>query len=306
MCIAAIINKAISWDFLREMENDNPHGAGVAYFDADKATIVFKRGLTAAEIMGMQEWGELTYPYLLHFRWATHGPRVPELTHPFPLGPRALHGELAGETDAVFIHNGVWSDYESYLPLIVAPVATYKHASDTAVAAYLLGVYPELQTPGRVGIVDDIHWAVAVAKVVGGEMVINKSGQTWVEYEGNTYSNLTWLPTKLWYNKFYQPNTGDSGWSWSGDSRIKPYEPARYDPAADLAKEAEVTQPFSWEDYVRARYGDEIAAGVAAAEAEEKTLEDIELAELECLPDLISDDGEEVNAWLARRMMVAM
>src|SRR5690242_17072085 len=116
MCIAAIIHEALPQNYLNEMERDNPHGGGVAWFQG--ASIRFRRGVTAKQVGAMQADGSLTYPYLLHFRWATHGPRIPQLTHPFPLGKRAFKGELHGAAPKVLIHNGVWNGYHQFLDLL--------------------------------------------------------------------------------------------------------------------------------------------------------------------------------------------
>src|SRR5690349_18188920 len=161
MCVAAICFTHQSPEYLNAMEEDNPHGAGVAW--ARDGVLHFRRGLTAADILRMQADGELTLPYALHFRWATQGAAVPELTHPFPIGPRALGGELAGTADALLIHNGTWhnqarhirarSDAGAWVP----PDAVIDAASDTAIAAWLAQDNP--------GLLTEIAWATALLTI---------------------------------------------------------------------------------------------------------------------------------------------
>ncbi len=198
MCVAAVIFSPISAEYLKCMEDDNPHGAGIAW-EQDGA-IQFVKGLTAAEIHEMQESGVMSYPYLLHFRWATHGDKVAALTHPFPIGPRALLGETAGSADKILIHNGTWHWYDDFATKHVAkgnyefPEELISSVSDTAIAAWL-AFYDD-------SILDSVPWATAVAEMretIDAEgqstrtMDITTRGQ-WYDKDGNWYSNLQWVP----------------------------------------------------------------------------------------------------------------
>lgn len=284
MCVAAIIHKPVSEHYLRCMDEDNPHGAGVAWM-TEAGELRFERGLDHTQIFAMQEHGMLTFPYLLHFRWATHGSKAPHLTHPFPTGWQAFDGELSGIADEVLIHNGVWYDYVQWEPLIrdVDP-ELLRDISDTAVAAYFYKWYPDIG--------DEIPWAVASGRIRGGQLDIVKHGG-WSEHEGNEFSNLSWLP-----------------WNMQSVHRVS----------------AENLDSRDWRDYVLGRYGAEVADEVVRlADNEDDAITMANLAaldELEVLqgggggwggagdewegggdsgwPDLVSEDPQTVNAWLAK------
>lgn len=320
MCVAAVIFKPVSLQYLQHMENDNPHGAGVAWQSGDQ--IQFHKGLKAAEIHAMQETGTMTYPYLLHFRWATHGGRVPELTHPFPTGVRALMGEIAGSAPEVVIHNGTWSGYDDaaleHVPAELRELIT--DTSDTAIAAFIAAYNPT--------ILDEVPWATAHAFIVQiddkPKMEITTRG-TWSEHQDNWYSNLNWLPSNKNYS-FYR--RGDD-WEWDGyRSNSNPYRmpPAIVD--TGVKSPPDRASEFSWDEYIRAKYGDETAEELnklMAEEDEAKTdaaKDDAELAECALewsddghlivrhvnkpkseidWSDVVSEDGGTVNKYLAEQ-----
>lgn len=180
MCVAIVVEHkdGIPARYLHMMEVENPHGAGVAWADGD--VLRFKKGLTWRDVRELQD--ELPRPFLLHFRWATHGPSVRRLAHPFVLGPRAFSRSLTGSCKALLIHNGIWNRYDKHLPPGIADDGTI---SDTQVAAYVAGTDED--------ILDDVDWATAVGRAGGnGRMDITLRGR-WMDFEGNTYSNLQWL-----------------------------------------------------------------------------------------------------------------
>ena len=305
MCIAAVIFKPLPLRYLTEMDNDNPHGGGIAC--VKEGRIWFLKGLDAKAIYALQESQVLTYPYLLHFRWATMGAKVAENCHPFVVGPRAVMGETCGFAERVLIHNGSWHTYQRHIPLSSeVPDAVLKHVSDTALAAWLLADNPDL--------LDEVPWATAVAEMKDGEMDITTRG-TWTDHQGSWYSNLNWLPTQ------------DQNWNkWWETSRFNRPAASEYVPAAQTAAPpppnkglvtagapAKIDVPWSkspvydsWEDYVRAKYGDETATLIADDTDEEtdtklpalKSLFE-ELADL----DLVSEDHNDVNAYLAKQML---
>lgn len=355
MCIAAIIHKPISQKYLDEMERDNPHGAGVAWVRHGK--LEFRRGLTAERIGWMQTWRQFTYPYLLHFRWATHGKKVASLTHPFPVGRRALMGELEGRASKVLIHNGVWTDYDDAEPLLHEEPKYHElvkadKLSDTQVAAYIIGRWPEWQDD----ILAKIPWACAVASVNKGRIDIKKYGSSWTTHAGNEYSNLQWLPADEWWehngdkhkSRYYSSPYSSRAWggqySYPSDTHHEPFTTQNgdrwvYDPSkktyviekpvsatsqsllektAETVVEAAVSESESdanvralthfdgWEDYVRARYGDEVAAEIEKdacrirACDEEDGFDATDPAED---IDNVSEDPSEVNAYLAREYL---
>jgi predicted glutamine amidotransferase len=203
MCVACIIYSKESLEHFQMMEKSNPHGAGVAWVDTTRSgarKVFFQKGLTAQDIFNLQEDGTLTFPYLAHFRWATHGPKVPELTHPFPLGGDALFPDCEGEVDSALIHNGVWYSYKHHLPAWLKDSKYDKlveSLSDTQLAAYLAKDNP--------AILDDIDWATSVMSVgPEGEACIASRGR-WYKLWDNYYSNHNWCPhsdmPKNWWDK---------------------------------------------------------------------------------------------------------
>lgn len=56
----------------------------------------------------------LPMPKAIHFRLATHGGTLPQLTHPFPL-KRGVPHDLKGAAKAVLFHNGIWHQYDDRL-----------------------------------------------------------------------------------------------------------------------------------------------------------------------------------------------
>lgn len=332
MCVAAVIFKPVPLQDLECMENDNPHGAGIAW--EANGTIRFLKGLTAKEIHQMQEDEVITYPYLMHYRWATHGARINELTHPFPLGPRALFGELSGEADAVLIHNGTWNRYtQEALRHVSAgnyeiPDELIDVASDTAVAAWL-ALYDQ-------SILDDVPWATAVAEIKPGTdgqptMEITTRG-TWSDHEGNWYSNLNWL-TSYW--TYYTPPTTGKGYdseltNWDRyinrvhRGEVEPFslrnkedEHLKWDdyvdkygapePKSESAQTtvesgsssgaSSATRVTDWESYLEARYGKEGAKTIQSCFGDSGNRDckfGNECGE-DCLEDLISGSGAEAS-----------
>src|SRR5687767_4214709 len=88
MCVALVVNEDTcpTLQDLLHMEKDNPHGAGVAW--AGKTRVHYRKGLKATQVFRLLQ--RIPRPALVHFRWATHGAKLPHLTHPFPLGEKAL------------------------------------------------------------------------------------------------------------------------------------------------------------------------------------------------------------------------
>lgn len=180
MCVAVVVETKkgpTPWE-LMQMEEDNPHGGGIAWSVGD--LVRYRKGLTWKQIRAALP--NLPRPVLLHFRWATHGGRARYLSHPFPLGSRAITSrKLNSAAKSVLIHNGVWSEYAAFAPNDL----DLDKWSDTAVAAYVAGTWGE-------EILDHVDWATAVGHAAGGgRMDVTLRGR-WYEHEGNRYSNLTW------------------------------------------------------------------------------------------------------------------
>ncbi len=190
MCVAVVIQgPSPTISELCDMEISNPHGAGLAWADPGRNGVAYTKGLDALEVHRLLQ--DMPRPALLHFRWATHGPKVPRLCHPFPLGPKAiLSTSLEGiARDGVLIHNGVWSGFEKHVPKWLDK----SEWSDTAVGAYVARDNPS--------ILKDMSWATATGHLgPEGELIVHRTGG-WAEHEGNMYSNLSWQKHK--YSKAY-------------------------------------------------------------------------------------------------------
>ena len=184
MCVAILVEskRGPTATELAHMEAHNPHGGGVGF--PSGTDIEYRRGLTAKQIAKMLP--QLPRPTLVHFRWATHGPRVPELCHPFPLGVAAfVRRTLRGRAPGVLIHNGVWNDAHRHCPRW----QPYERTSDTAVAAFMVGT-------GREDILDEVPWSTAIMRSSGpGKADVVLRGY-WTEYNGDLYSNLNWQPNR--------------------------------------------------------------------------------------------------------------
>lgn len=178
MCVAVVIEspRPVPTEQIRLMAETNPDGGGVAWIDGD--TIQFRKGLTWQEVAWLSS--ELPRPFLMHFRIATRGEAIPELTHPFPVGWQALDGDLSGSAPAVVIHNGTWNGYDRHIPRGIDP----RSVSDTQIAALVAGE--------REDILDHVGWSNAIMRAAGhGRADLTLRGN-WHEFEGNLYSNLHW------------------------------------------------------------------------------------------------------------------
>jgi hypothetical protein len=93
------------------------------------------KGLDAADI---HEFGsQLSGPLLIHFRLATAGGSVDEMTHPFPI-EKVPRISLHGRANSVLIHNGHWSDWEFFADVNQVPNGTW---SDTRLMARLIAMH---------------------------------------------------------------------------------------------------------------------------------------------------------------------
>lgn len=118
MCVVCVApeDKRPTEEQIRQMWVRNPEGGGIAWRDTvDGVTVVrWKKGLKLPE---MQKLGaELPLPYVLHFRIASIGGPLPELTHPFIATPEwddfIQSLELEGmTTNPVIFHNGHWNGW---------------------------------------------------------------------------------------------------------------------------------------------------------------------------------------------------
>lgn len=104
MCIIFYNEEGVRYseDELRSAWMTNSDGVGVMWLDEGKVN-VFCGMLTLPETLElMKEFDGV--PHALHLRFATHGPKVAELCHPFRASPEGADKEVW------LMHNGVISD----------------------------------------------------------------------------------------------------------------------------------------------------------------------------------------------------
>jgi len=115
MCVIAVkpIGVKIDRDTVDKMWDSNPDGGGLAVMTQDE-TFVMKGYMDVEKF-----WNEIDalqdMHLVLHFRWATHGAKVPKFTHPFVV---TRDSEIATSLNIttkgpVLFHNGVLSHYGS-------------------------------------------------------------------------------------------------------------------------------------------------------------------------------------------------
>lgn len=97
-------------DILRRADERNSDGIGVAWRDADK--VRWRKGLQIGELLELIP--EIPFPHVIHFRAATVGGEIDELTHPFPVKWGQLP-TIEGTAPAVLFHNGHWHDWRKAL-----------------------------------------------------------------------------------------------------------------------------------------------------------------------------------------------
>lgn len=83
---------------LKTAWNENPHGGGFAYVEGNQ--VIVKKGFFSFKKFWRAYRHIEDRPALIHFRFATHGPRIEENCHPFQL-----------DEQAAIAHNGVLLNY---------------------------------------------------------------------------------------------------------------------------------------------------------------------------------------------------
>jgi hypothetical protein len=77
--------------------------------------VAWKKGLKDHEaVLQYIESHKIPFPLVIHFRTASVGGPLPELTHPFPVEEN-VSLDLEGDTDMVLFHNGHVADWEKWL-----------------------------------------------------------------------------------------------------------------------------------------------------------------------------------------------
>lgn len=115
MCVMFNIHSAFPSDALLELAQEkHPDGIGVAWPAKGGKTVNFKRGMDLPQLKKL-------LPKLspggtvIHFRKASVGGVVRELTHPFLLEPGSPVHKMEGETPGVLFQNGTWNTWNEEL-----------------------------------------------------------------------------------------------------------------------------------------------------------------------------------------------
>lgn len=138
MCVICYkpAGEEIKKEYLENMLDHNPDGAGYVYFDKKKKKMILSKGYLNEDqaikaIMAIPK----KYPAIIHCRIKTHGKNSVGQTHPFPVvaDTRLLEEEdLIITGNYVMAHNGVfhdmsigdeYSDTEAFIYRILAPLA---------------------------------------------------------------------------------------------------------------------------------------------------------------------------------------
>lgn len=170
---------------LLEMERSNPDGVGLAWHDGEY--LRSHKALTLTELEESLRKAE-GCPYVLHFRFATHGEVAVENCHPFWLGQTA-----------VLAHNGIIKDYGSE---VLSDTRDYINRR----LPQLIGDYRS-QSWTSPDVIEAIETDIgtnkfAILDVWGDIAVINrKLGVTLPEYPDLWFSNDNWQWHYRGYNQ---------------------------------------------------------------------------------------------------------
>lgn len=120
-------------DELKQAQESNPDGIGVAWRDTRKGYVRWLKGLKLKQAQEMAQ--TLPLPYAIHFRYATIGGKSEQLTHPFPIEYK-VRLDLMGSTDrGLIMHNGTWIMWDRNMPEKVLKKGLW---SDSRAIAWLL------------------------------------------------------------------------------------------------------------------------------------------------------------------------
>lgn len=175
MCLAIYkpANTVVPEEYLKEGFTSNPHGAGFCFHDG--ATLFYVKGLMnyASFLLTYQKYVTSETAALIHFRWATLGPKDEAHTHPFLL------------TDgSCLIHNGpqisnLGDKQRSDTREFAEDILGNMEFDDLSKHKNLLEGYLEYNK-------------VVVMSVAGEVTILNEDGGVWED--GIWYSNHGYLP----------------------------------------------------------------------------------------------------------------
>jgi hypothetical protein len=116
MCVIVLKNPDVplTEDQIKKMWDANGDGAGVVWWEYDKNKNLKLNGekgiMTLPELLTVYKGLERSQVFL-HLRIATHGKKIPELTHPFGVVADKEKSILADDCDTLIMHNGVLREY---------------------------------------------------------------------------------------------------------------------------------------------------------------------------------------------------
>lgn len=110
MCLIIASQNGVlpSADIIKRAAQDNPHGWGLMY--ATKRGIQVHKGMRNSALKPILERAK-GLPYVLHFRWATHGPKTVDNCHPFKVNRdlwMAHNGIIQIDTTSVPLRSDSW------------------------------------------------------------------------------------------------------------------------------------------------------------------------------------------------------
>lgn len=205
MCVILISNpeaKRLDENHVLDAYMCNQDGIGAAWLEDGK--VCWRKGISITDAVTLAN--TLPQPYMFHFRLATIGQTIPELTHPFPMFGD-IDEDLEGHTiHGVLMHNGHWGSWEREFKIhanawwITEYLRTKERWSDSRGMAFLasrLGyhVLPKIANTGQ---------RIAVMTRRG----ITTYGAGWDTLDDNTGIIAS--------NKWFQCSTGGGRW-WDDD-----------------------------------------------------------------------------------------
>jgi len=109
-------NPTPTLDMLKEAQETNPHGGGIAYNLGDGYTHVEKGMHVTAEYVHelIKKHNLKNKDFIVHFRIATHGAVNDKLCHPFIVSKTGKNMTKFKTKGSVLFHNGVWNEYDDY------------------------------------------------------------------------------------------------------------------------------------------------------------------------------------------------
>jgi hypothetical protein len=176
-----------SLQMLKDGEETNPHGGGIAWINKKENVVEYRKGLSAQQINDLINNEHITQPYIIHFRIDSVGNRSPLLNHPFPITDKNHPVEdlkLSGKAKAVLFHNGHWSEWKDrFLSQVINSnihVGDKEEWSDSRTMAMLASIH-------GLSVLNAISGfnKISVLTPKG----IERFGDGWVNVEGATCSN---------------------------------------------------------------------------------------------------------------------